>query len=127
MRFFAAQNDVRAVVSSSQPVTEADMSTIESSSDAKNSEWQQAWGSREFVERWATKGNWQAPIREPQIAMVLRTIPVSDPCGDTLPDIGAGCGCVASDGPAGAPQMPCQFVWTLPKLCSRREQSEIHS
>ena len=33
--------------------------------------WQNTWGSREFIEQWANKGGWQAPIRETQTAMVL--------------------------------------------------------
>jgi len=37
--------------------------------------WQATWGDKKFVEDWASKGNWQAPIRDVQTAMVLR-------CGD---------------------------------------------
>jgi tRNA (cmo5U34)-methyltransferase len=66
------------------------------STDAKNSEWQQTWGSREFVERWATKGNWQAPIREPQTAMVLRMIPHPIDAAIRVLDIGAGYGALAA-------------------------------
>ena len=72
------------------------MSTIESSSDGKHSEWQETWGSREFVERWATKGDWQAPIREPQIAMVLRMIPHPIDTAMRVLDIGAGYGALAA-------------------------------
>ena len=72
------------------------MSTIESSSDGKDSEWQETWGSREFVERWATKGDWQTPIREPQIAMVLRMIPHPIDTAMRVLDIGAGYGALAA-------------------------------
>ena len=37
--------------------------------------WQATWGDKKFIEDWANKGGWQAPIREVQIAMVLRMIP----------------------------------------------------
>jgi len=72
------------------------MSTIECSSDGKHSEWQETWGSREFVERWATKGDWQVPIREPQIAMVLRMIPHPIDIAMRVLDIGAGYGALAA-------------------------------
>ena len=39
------------------------MSENESSLKNREHSWQETWGSREFVERWATKDNWQAPIR----------------------------------------------------------------
>ena len=67
-----------------------------SSSDLKNSEWQQTWGSGEFVERWATKGSWQAPIREAQTAMVLRMIPHPIDAAIRVLDIGAGYGGLAT-------------------------------
>ena len=71
------------------------MSGSESPSDAKHSEWQNTWGSRDFVERWATKGGWQAPIREPQTAMVLRMIPHPIDAPIRVLDIGAGYGSLA--------------------------------
>ena len=58
--------------------------------------WQQTWGSRDFVERWATKGGWQAPIREPQTAMVLRMIPQAIDAPIRILDIGAGYGALAA-------------------------------
>jgi tRNA (cmo5U34)-methyltransferase len=58
--------------------------------------WQQTWGSREFVERWATKGGWQAPIREAQTAMVLRMIPQPLDAPTRVLDIGAGYGALAA-------------------------------
>ncbi len=58
-------------------------------------QWQQTWGSREFVERWATKGGWQAPIREAQTAMVLRMIPHPLDAPIRVLDIGAGYGALA--------------------------------
>jgi 2-polyprenyl-3-methyl-5-hydroxy-6-metoxy-1,4-benzoquinol methylase len=67
-----------------------------SSSDLKTSEWQQTWGSGEFVERWATKGSWQAPIREAQTAMVLRMIPHPIDAAIRVLDIGAGYGALAT-------------------------------
>jgi 2-polyprenyl-3-methyl-5-hydroxy-6-metoxy-1,4-benzoquinol methylase len=67
-----------------------------SSSDLKNSEWQQTWGSGEFVERWATKGSWQAPIREAQTAMVLRMITHPIDAAIRVLDIGAGYGGLAT-------------------------------
>ena len=57
---------------------------------------QQTWGSREFVERWATKGAWQAPIREVQTAMVLRMIPQPIDAPIRILDIGAGYGALAA-------------------------------
>ena len=72
------------------------MSKPDSSSEKKNASWQNTWGSREFVERWATKGDWQAPIREPQIATMLRMIPhLIDKVMRVL-DIGAGYGTLAA-------------------------------
>jgi SAM-dependent methyltransferase len=71
------------------------MADFNSVSSATDSSWQQTWGSREFVERWATKGGWQAPFREVQTAMVLRMIPhpIDEPI--RVLDIGAGYGALA--------------------------------
>ena len=63
---------------------------------AADAQWQQTWGSREFVERWATKGGWQAPIREAQTAMVLRMIPHPLDAPIRVLDIGAGYGALAA-------------------------------
>jgi len=57
--------------------------------------WQETWGSREFIERWASKGGWQAPIREAQTAMVLRMIPQPLDAPIRILDIGAGYGALA--------------------------------
>ena len=57
--------------------------------------WQQTWGSREFIENWAAKGGWQAPIREVQTAMVLRMIPHPIDASIRILDIGAGYGALA--------------------------------
>ena len=51
------------------------MADSDSAASTRDASWQQTWGDREFIERWSTKGNWQAPIREAQTAMVLRMIP----------------------------------------------------
>jgi len=72
------------------------MSETASASEKKGDSWQQTWGSRDFVERWATKGNWQAPIREPQTAMVLRMIPHPIDAAMRVLDIGAGYGALAA-------------------------------
>jgi tRNA (cmo5U34)-methyltransferase len=64
-------------------------------SSATHPEWQQTWGSGEFVERWATKGGWQAPFREVQTAMVLRMIPHPIDARIRVLDIGAGYGALA--------------------------------
>jgi SAM-dependent methyltransferase len=58
--------------------------------------WRETWGSREFVENWATKGGWQAPIREAQVAMVLRMIPHPGDAAIRVLDIGAGYGALAA-------------------------------
>jgi tRNA (cmo5U34)-methyltransferase len=72
------------------------MTDSNSISSATHSSWQQTWGSREFIERWASKGGWQAPVREVQTAMVLRMIP--HPIGAPIQvlDIGAGYGALAA-------------------------------
>ena len=66
-----------------------------SASMTTDTSWQQTWGSREFVERWATKGGWQAPIREVQTAMVLRMMPHPIDAAIRVLDIGAGYGALA--------------------------------
>jgi tRNA (cmo5U34)-methyltransferase len=58
--------------------------------------WQKTWGSREFIENWASKGGWQAPIREVQTAMVLRMIPHPIDAPTRILDIGAGYGALAA-------------------------------
>lgn len=72
------------------------MADLNSSSVGTNPQWQETWGSREFVERWATKGGWQAPIREAQTAMVLRMIPHPLDAPIRVLDIGAGYGALAA-------------------------------
>jgi tRNA (cmo5U34)-methyltransferase len=57
--------------------------------------WQQTWGNHEFIEHWANKGGWQAPIREIQVAMVLRMIPHPLDAPMRVLDIGAGYGALA--------------------------------
>lgn len=58
--------------------------------------WQQTWGSSKFIEQWAAKGGWQAPIREVQTAMVLRMIPHPIAAAIRILDIGAGYGALAA-------------------------------
>jgi len=69
----------------------ADSSSV---SSATRPEWQQTWGSRDFIERWTNKG-WQAPIREVQTAMALRMIPHPSDAPIRVLDIGAGYGALA--------------------------------
>ena len=64
-------------------------------SSITDASWQQTWGSQKFIERWATKGGWQAPIREVQTAMVLRMIPQPIDAAIRILDIGAGYGALA--------------------------------
>jgi len=63
--------------------------------DRAETSWQSTWGSREFIENWAAKGGWQAPIREVQTEMVLGMIPHSDDRSIRVLDIGAGYGALA--------------------------------
>ena len=58
--------------------------------------WQQTWGSGKFIEQWAAKGGWQAPIREGQTATVLRMIPHPLDAPIRILDIGAGYGALAA-------------------------------
>ena len=58
--------------------------------------WQTAWGDKKFIEDWASKGSWQAPIREVQTAMVLRMIPQPIDAPIRILDIGAGYGALAA-------------------------------
>ena len=71
---------------------------VENTSPGASSEnaWRDTWGNREFVERWATKGAWQAPIREAQVAMVLGMIPQPLETPIRVLDIGAGYGALAA-------------------------------
>jgi len=71
------------------------MAESNSASSITDASWQQTWGSREFIERWATKGDWQAPIREAQTAMVLRMMPQPVDAPIRILDIGAGYGALA--------------------------------
>jgi tRNA (cmo5U34)-methyltransferase len=72
------------------------MSKSQSPSDSSDVSWQDTWGSREFVERWATKGGWQAPMREAQTAVALRMIPHPLDAPIRVLDIGAGYGALAA-------------------------------
>jgi len=57
--------------------------------------WAATWGDKNFIEDWASKGGWQAPIREVQTAMVLRMIPQPIDAPIRVLDIGAGFGALA--------------------------------
>ena len=61
-----------------------------------NTSWQDTWGNKEFVENWASKGSWQAPIRDVQTAMALRMIPQPLDAPIRVLDIGAGYGALAA-------------------------------
>jgi tRNA (cmo5U34)-methyltransferase len=63
---------------------------------SSETQWRETWGSREFVERWASKGGWQAPIRQAQVAMVLRMIQYPSDAPLRVLDIGAGYGALAA-------------------------------
>lgn len=58
--------------------------------------WQETWGDKGFIENWANKGNWQAPIRDVQTAMALRMIPQPIDAPIRVLDIGAGYGALAA-------------------------------
>jgi tRNA (cmo5U34)-methyltransferase len=66
------------------------------SSATSDISWQHTWGSSKFIEQWAAKGGWQAPIREVQTAMVLRMIPHPVDAAIRILDIGAGYGALAA-------------------------------
>ena len=72
------------------------MADSDSAASTRDASWQQTWGDRGFIERWSTKGNWQAPIREVQTAMVLRMIPHPVNQAIRILDIGAGYGALAA-------------------------------
>lgn len=61
-----------------------------------NDSWQQTWGDKGFIENWASKGSWQAPIRDVQTAMVLRMIPQPIEAPIRVLDVGAGYGALAA-------------------------------
>jgi tRNA (cmo5U34)-methyltransferase len=61
-----------------------------------DSDWQATWGGKKFIEDWASKGSWQAPIRDVQTAMVLRMIPQSIDAPIRVLDVGAGYGALAA-------------------------------
>jgi tRNA (cmo5U34)-methyltransferase len=58
--------------------------------------WQTTWGDKKFIEDWASKGSWQAPVRDVQTAMVLRMIPQPIDMPIRILDIGAGYGALAA-------------------------------
>jgi len=68
----------------------------DSNAASTDASWQQTWGSADFINRWANKSGWQAPIREVQTAMVLRMIPHPIDAPIRILDIGAGYGALAA-------------------------------
>jgi len=54
------------------------------------------WGDKKFIEDWASKGSWQAPIRDVQTAVVLRMIPQPIDAPIRVLDVGAGYGALAA-------------------------------
>ncbi len=72
------------------------MAESNSRASAKDASWQETWGSHKFIEQWAAKGDWQAPLREVQTAMVLRMIPHPIDAAIRILDIGAGYGALAA-------------------------------
>ena len=58
--------------------------------------WQSTWGDKKFIEDWASKGSWQAPIRDVQTAMVLRMVPQPIDASIRILDVGAGYGALAA-------------------------------
>ena len=58
--------------------------------------WETTWGDKNFIEDWASKGSWQAPIRDVQTAMVLRMIPQPIDAPIRILDVGAGYGALAA-------------------------------
>jgi tRNA (cmo5U34)-methyltransferase len=66
------------------------------SRESESASWHQTWGSSKFLEQWAMKGGWQAPIREVQTAMVVRMIPQPSDAAIRILDIGAGYGALAA-------------------------------
>ncbi len=71
------------------------MAEIKPETASTDTSWQNTWGSRGFIEQWAAKGGWQAPIRGAQTAMVLRMIPQPIDAPMRILDIGAGYGALA--------------------------------
>jgi tRNA (cmo5U34)-methyltransferase len=72
------------------------MADSNSSANREKVSWQETWGSGRFIEQWAAKGGWQAPIRDAQTAMVLRMIPHPFDAAIRILDIGAGYGALAA-------------------------------
>lgn len=72
------------------------MPDVKSAPATGDTSWQQTWGNSKFIEQWANKNGWQAPIREVQTAMVLRMIPPPLEASIRVLDIGAGYGALAA-------------------------------
>ena len=71
------------------------MTTVDPAREKDNISIEQTWGNREFIENWMAKGGWQAPIREMQMAMVLRMVPHLADAPIRILDLGAGYGALA--------------------------------
>src|SRR5258706_15803654 len=72
------------------------MAELKAGQGAAETSWQATWGDQEFIEHWATKVSWQAPIRDVQTAMALRMIPHPVDAPIRILDIGAGYGGLAA-------------------------------
>jgi tRNA (cmo5U34)-methyltransferase len=72
------------------------MAELKTDQGVAKTSWQATWGDQEFIEHWATKVSWQAPIRDVQTAMALRMIPQSIDAPIRILDIGAGYGALAA-------------------------------
>jgi len=72
------------------------MAEVKTDQGAPETSWHATWGDQEFIEHWATKVSWQAPIRDVQTAMALRMIPHPIDASIRILDIGAGYGALAA-------------------------------
>jgi len=53
---------------------------------------EETWGSREYIESWSSRMDWQRPLREMQMTMVGLMIPQSPESPTRILDLGAGYG-----------------------------------
>jgi tRNA (cmo5U34)-methyltransferase len=72
------------------------MAEVKTDQGVAKTSWQATWGDQAFIEHWATKVSWQAPIRDVQTAMALRMSPHPIDAPIRILDIGAGYGALAA-------------------------------